>query len=43
MFFTTNLYDLQLQLNISHGKGRKESGSFCKVGLRNHGIVAEAT
>lgn len=46
MFFTTNLCDLQLQLNINLGKGRKEQESFCKAGLKIMAglkIVTEAT
>lgn len=43
MFFTTSLCDLQLQLNISHGKCVKESGRLYKAGLRNHVVMTEAT
>lgn len=43
MFFTTSLYNLQLQLNISHDKCGKESGRLYKAGLRNHVVMTEAT
>ena len=34
-FFTTNLHDLHLQLNIRLGKGGGKSSSLCKARPRN--------